>query len=207
MGADKLTKVLIADDHAVTRSGMSQLIRELVPWSLVIEAGTYAEVLEKTEGPHGFGLVLLDMKMPGASQETSIASVVERMGEIPVVVMSAFDSPSDIRFALASGAKGFIPKSMSVSAMLHALGIVLQGEVFVPSSFLAERQDQTLGELSPRESEVLAHLCEGQPSKEIARVLGLSEPTVKTHLANIYRKMGVSNRAQAVSMALRMGLQ
>jgi two-component system nitrate/nitrite response regulator NarL len=199
-------RVLVADDHAVTRSGLGQLIREIAPEAEVVEAGTHDEVLAATGQAKPFNLVLLDLKMPGSRQAAGLKPLIERIGQTPVVVISAFDSPADIRQAFEHGARGFIPKSMNVTAMIHALGMVLQGETYVPASLLTERKAEPIGDLTPREVEVLALLCEGLSSKEIGRRLDLSEPTVKTHLAHIYRKIGATNRAQAVAVALRLGL-
>lgn len=199
-------RVLVADDHAVTRSGLAQMIREIAPNAEVVEAGTHDEVIGFSRQTAAFNLVLLDLKMPGSRNAADLKPLIERLGSTPVVVISAFDSPADIRQALEQGARGFIPKSMNVSAMIHALSMVLQGETYIPSSLLAERKAEPIGDLTPREIEVLSQLCEGLSSKEIGRRLDLTEPTVKTHLAHIYRKIGATNRAQAVAVALRLGL-
>jgi DNA-binding NarL/FixJ family response regulator len=128
--------------------------------------------------------------------------------EVPVVILSASSDGRDIEDALEHGAAGYIPKSLTVEATFAALQQVLRGELFDPRrrAETAERDAKAeFAELSPRERCVLGYLAQGRSNKDIARRLDLQEVTVKAHLRQVFRKLGVANRTQAVKRVLQAG--
>ena len=127
-------------------------------------------------------------------------------------MLSADDSPDTVLAAIDAGAAGFIPKTARSGVMQQALRTVLAGGVYLPPAVLLAPRAQTaeadtLTGLTPRQTDVLRLLIEGKPNKLICRELALSESTVKTHLASIFRRLGASSRTQAVVAAARLGLQ
>jgi len=137
-----------------------------------------------------------------------------RFPRVPTVVLSGNLSQSRIKEALNRAAAGYIPKTLGGRAMLSSLELVLAGETFVPSLAISENDGGTgpadanapLTSLTPREREVLSHLIEGEANKGIAQALDIKEITVKVHLTKLFRKLNVSNRTQAVRVALDRGL-
>eukprot|EP00003_Mantamonas_plastica_P006720 TRINITY_DN15548_c0_g1_i1.p1 TRINITY_DN15548_c0_g1~~TRINITY_DN15548_c0_g1_i1.p1 ORF type:complete len:175 (-),score=42.28 TRINITY_DN15548_c0_g1_i1:31-555(-) len=165
---------------------------------------------------------MLDLRMPGMNGLEGLKRALDKVASSTfVVLLSGTYRSEDVRHAIEAGAHGFIPKTLRGQALANAVQLVLAGDKYLPSSILNDLGDGMGGggdgdsrmvggfgnegdfaRLTPREREVLALLSEGRPNKDIARHLDLREITVKYHLKNIYRKLNVSNRAQAVKMAL-----
>ena len=165
-------------------------------------------------------LAILDMNMPGMNGLQGLDILRARYPDLPVVMLSGVATGLDVRQALARGASGFIPKDLSGEGMLRALELVLSGEVYIPSMILTESggeaaaspqqaesfaNDNPLSKLTRRESEVLSLLIKGQSNKTIAQQLGMKDITAAFHLKGIFRKLGVSNRTEAVITAMRLG--
>ena len=145
--------------------------------------------------------------------------MLEACPGVPVVILSGTYDRKLVLDALVRGAHGYIPKNLGGKAMLSALQLVLSGEKFVPSLILEDDEqpapgrsgggdvplDNPIHRLTRRERDVLAVLVEGHPNKEIARQLGLQEVTIKVHLKGVFRKLGATNRTQAVRIANDLG--
>ncbi len=204
-------KILLADDHQLVREGLKVTLRLLEQDSEVIEAASIEEVLCLIEAHDDLGLAILDLRMPGMGNWSGLDRVRARRPEVPVVIISASQERRDVAEALARGACGYIPKSLSVGETIAALKRILAGDIFDPRS--GERDtlvpelpaDGRFEGLSPRERHVLALLSEGCSNKEIARRLTLQEVTVKAHLKQVFRKLDVTNRTQAVKLVLQAG--
>ncbi len=206
-------RILVADDHALFRDGLRYLLSRLGDDVEIIEAKDCAEALTRVAERPDLDLLLLDLAMPGMDGLAGLRALRARNPEVPVVILAASEEPTDVRLALDGGAMGFIPKSSTSNVMLGALRLVLSGGVYVPPAFLDRFQAgripvaaaslDALG-LTPRQHDVLRLLGRGQPNKEIARVLGLAEGTVKLHISAILRALGVDNRTQAVLAAARL---
>jgi DNA-binding NarL/FixJ family response regulator len=212
----------LADDHDLVREAISLLFQQYFDDCEVAEAGALDPALELIAENNSFDLVLLDLRMPGMNGLEGLKRTLEKVAEKTfVVLLSGAYRSEDVRKALEAGAHGFIPKTLRGQALANAVQLVLAGDKYLPSSILTDMNDGFSGSgdgdgrlaggfgnegdfarLTPREREVLALLSEGRPNKDIARHLDLREITVKYHLKNIYRKLNVSNRAQAVKMAL-----
>jgi len=204
----KKPKILLADDHALFREGVKQLLARLHPHVLVIEAANGAEVLHAARAQRDFDLVLLDLAMPGVDGFTGLAAFRTHAPSTPVVVLSASEDAADVRAALDGGASGFISKSSSSEVILGALRLVLAGGVYVPPTLLgghnAVAAKADIDALTPRQRDVLALLAQGLSNKTIGGTLGLSEATVKQHVSAILKTLNVANRMQAVIAGRRL---
>jgi DNA-binding NarL/FixJ family response regulator len=204
----KKPKILLADDHALFREGVKQLLARLHPHVLVIETANGAEVLHAARAQQDFDLVLLDLAMPGVDGFTGLAAFRTHAPSTPVVVLSASEDAADVRAALDGGASGFISKSSSSEVILGALRLVLAGGVYVPPTLLgghnAVAAKADIDALTPRQRDVLALLAQGLSNKTIGGTLGLSEATVKQHVSAILKTLNVANRMQAVIAGRRL---
>lgn len=207
-------RILLADDHALFREGLSLQIQRLSPDMEVLEAATADEALGLVSDEGSLGLVLLDLAMPGPPWRDVLRQMRQRRPALPVVVLSASRERRDIQDALGLGAAGYIPKTSSGKVMLKALQLVLDGGVYLPPEMLQEERNEDRGtarsarpdSLTPRQYEVLRLLAEGMPNKQIAHTLDLSEGTVKLHVTAILKSLQAGNRTQAVIAATELGL-
>ncbi|MEQ9345683.1 MAG: response regulator transcription factor [Thalassospira sp.] len=215
-------RILLADDHDLVREALSLLFQQYFDDCEVAEAGALDPALDLIVENNTFDLVMLDLRMPGMNGLEGLKRALDKVASSTfVVLLSGTYRSEDVRHAIEAGAHGFIPKTLRGQALANAVQLVLAGDKYLPSSILNDLGDGMGGggdgdsrmaggfgnegdfaRLTPREREVLALLSEGRPNKDIARHLDLREITVKYHLKNIYRKLNVSNRAQAVKMAL-----
>ncbi len=223
-------KILIADDHELFRDGLRLVLSELDPDLSILEASSYDDALKAVEGEGPFDLVLVDLVMPGKGWQEGLAALKTLAPETPAVILSANEDRKLVLEGVRLGAAGFIPKTSSSKVMISALKLVLSGGVYLPTALLdaddgpsmsARRLDASpmggdpgmggggggvVTPLTPRQKEVLALLGQGKSNKEIARVLNLSEGTVKLHVTAILKALGANNRTGAVVAAQRLGL-
>jgi DNA-binding NarL/FixJ family response regulator len=203
-------RALVADDHELFRSGMKQLLVDVLRAEEVREAETMDRALEILTNEGGGDLVLVDWRMPGMSGAESLAALRDGFPEAKVAVISAWEERADILSALGAGVHGYIPKSLPSAQIAAALRGILEGRIFVPPAMgRREGAGEATGapgkskldvdKLTLRQRDVLQELLKGQSSKEIARTLDIAEGTVKIHLAAIYRALGVRTRAEAIA--------
>ncbi|MGE5452898.1 MAG: LuxR C-terminal-related transcriptional regulator [Acidobacteriota bacterium] len=204
-------KLLLIDDHALFRDGLSLLIAtRLFPNGApveVLEAGSLAQAGQLLGHHPDVALALLDLGLSEHQGLQTLDSWRAMAPQIPVVVLSADDRPEVVMAAIDGGASGFIPKTVQARVMQEALTHVLAGGVYLPEWQAlrgGEIAEQGWG-FSGRQADVLRLLVEGKANKEICRMLDLSESTVKTHLAAIFRKLGVNSRTQAVVAVAQAG--
>jgi DNA-binding NarL/FixJ family response regulator len=191
--------LLIVDDHAVVRLGLAQLLRQMPGGCEVSEAADLSQALAVLAARPDVALVVLDVHLPGMPPLQALSSMRRSFPLLPVLLLSA-DTDADLASrALREGAAGWLPKSADARMLLAAVELVMQGGCYVPA-FLRQRSAAVAEEsLTSRQLEVLAQLIQGRSNKEIARTLGMAEPTVKGHLVTIFRVLRVRNRAEAVS--------
>jgi len=208
---------LLVDDHALFREGMKHLLRHLRPDAVVSQAASVREATEILAREPGVNLVLLDLQLPGMRGLQALHALREFDDEVAIVVLTGTEDGEIVRAAIDTGAMGFIQKSVNPDEMLGAVESVLAGKVYLPESVLdsvqvaedhASHQQarllETLG-ISGRRAEVLSHLATGKSTKAIARDLGISDTTVKTHIQAVYDALNVHSRTQAIYVLARKG--
>jgi len=211
----KVIRVLLADDHALVREGTRRLLETENDVEVVAEAASGEEAVEATKRLHP-DIAIMDIAMPGMGGIEATRTIKVSCPETAVLVLSAYDDEPYLMKLLEVGAAGFLLKSVHGRELISAIRAVSRGEsVLQPSiaekimlrmSSQTEAQQSVTDLLSEREFEVLRLAARGLPNKEIARRLGLSIRTVHSHLANIFMKMQVGSRTEAVLLALRQGM-
>jgi DNA-binding NarL/FixJ family response regulator len=203
-------KVVIADDHPLVRDALARVVQQIAGDVEVRTVGDHA-ALHSALAAALPDLVIVDLNMPGTSGLEMLRAFRERYPALTIVVASGQDDPATIRAVLATGAHGFIPKSEPPEVLVHALQLVLAGGVYIPPRTLerfgdvASARPTDFSGFTPRQQDVLRLLLKGEPNKAIARQLGLTEGTVKIHIAAILRGMQVRNRTEAVIRARELG--
>ena len=222
----EMTRVLIADDHDLVRDGLRHALLRLDLPVEIVEAANGAEIDARLLNAAPFGLFILDLYMPDTDGLAMIRRICDRYPETPVVVLSASDSVADMQRVIEYGAAGFIPKAAGSAVLINALRLVLSGGTYIPPEMLVPRDNRVSRDgstpysraplralvervtgITPRQRDVLQQVVNGKTNKEIARALGLSENTVKVHMAAIFRAMGVTNRTQVLAMLQGMDLR
>ncbi len=206
--------IVLADDHKLVAEALQAYLTKLQPDIVVSRAEDYHGAREYLAQKNNIDMVILDLNMPGMNGLEGLSLMRAEYPDTPVVLLSGLASNEQIREAMERGASGFIPKNLSGKAMLGALDLVLAGEHYVPSAILMERHGgasnaseagSPLNALTDRESQVLTLLIRGYSNKKIAQDLGLKEITAAFHLKGVFKKLGVSNRTEAVVSAIRQG--
>jgi DNA-binding NarL/FixJ family response regulator len=201
--------VLIADDHPLMIAGIRRVLERSECIEIVGEARSGAEVLQAVERRRP-QLVLLDLRMPGGCGFERIQEIREGWPDVKVVVLSAEEDRRTIDAALAAGATSYIVKSVNPVDIASVIRQTASGSVFHPvtrgQSRLESTDEPDTPVLTERERTILAAVASGLTTARISEELWVSEHTVKFHLTNIYRKLGVANRAGAVRYALQNGL-
>ncbi|MGZ4187620.1 MAG: response regulator [Solirubrobacteraceae bacterium] len=202
-------RVVLADDHALVRRSLRLLLDGEDGVDVVAEACDIATVLRHVHG-HAPNVLVLDLQTPGGSSIEAIRRLHELVPGVAIVVLTMEESPAFAQRALDSGAVGFVLKDRADTELPTAVRRAVQGEEYVSprvAAALDARRRVVDGDgLSPRETEVLRLIALGYTSAEIARLVHLSRRTIETHRASIHRKLGLSQRAELVQLALRRHL-
>ena len=213
-------KYLIVDDHALVAGALTLLLEDRDPEADVHTAATADAALELVDREGGADLLILDLSLPGVTGTELMEEIVRRQPMLKILVVSGLADQESIMRVLQLGAAGFVPKSLDTELLSSAIDFVLKGGVYIPSKLLTESQkdgfftrtaarlkapESAPPHLTDRQLDVLAQLAKGAPIKRICRELDLSEGTVKTHVAAIYRSFGASNRTEALIAARRAG--
>jgi len=209
-------RILLIDDHTLFRMGLEELLeRRGIEVAASVGDGYEGCRLAAELKPD---VILLDLRMPDMDG-LAVLNRLRAMGlTIPVVMLTTSSEERDLVQSLRSGAKGYLLKDMEPDALLSSLREILSGKTVVASDMTAVlarviqgeasavRSPPGFGELTPRETEILCHLAEGQSNKVIARELGISDGTVKLHVKSILRKLRVHSRVEAAVLAVEQGL-
>jgi DNA-binding NarL/FixJ family response regulator len=205
------TRVLIADDHGVLRDGLGRVIAAQADLELVGAAANGAEAvaLFRETVPD---VVLMDLEMPDMDGIEATRAIHSERPETAVLILTSFSDRPRIVRAIDAGAVGYLLKDASADDVVRGVRAAARGGSPLDPRAARALLDSTpepdpLAGVSPREREVLGLLLEGMPNKLIARSLGISEKTVKSHLTNVFRAIGVTDRVQAVLWAERHGLR
>jgi len=211
-------RILVVDDHALVRRGMSYVVKEGFPDADVVEAGSSAAALEVLKAGTVVDLALVDVRMPDLDGLELLRAIKAEWAEVPVIMLSTYDNAPYVKRALADGASGYLLKDATPEDLAQAINVAMSGSGNVLSPRVIQNlfEDQETSSanghrrneysLTQRENDILALLSEGRANRDIAQALFLSEKTVKAHLAAIFRKLGVTNRTQAAMFAVHMGV-
>jgi DNA-binding NarL/FixJ family response regulator len=196
-------KILIADDHPLFRDAFKGILHQLLENAEIKEMATFGELMSiNSLQQFDFDMVFVDLAMPKGNPYESIAHLNRLNPKIPIIVVSGEESQEVVKNAIASGAIGFLPKSLDTDSLISNLKHVLSGAMAMVSPASVQDTDSRtlMSGLTARQTEVLELMCEGNTNKMIARALDLTEGTVKLHVRAILKTLGASNRTQAVAI-------
>ena len=205
--------VVLADDHPLFREALHQAVRTAQPSALVREVGDASGLIRLLETIDTPALLLLDLGLPDASGMSALVHVTSHHPSLAVAVVSASDGMPVIERAAAYGARGFIPKSSGIRAIVEAVRALLEGKRWFPPGLDVESlvlpseeavAANRLAGLSPQQYRIALMLSEGKLNKQIAYDLDIAEATVKVHVSSILRKLGLVNRTQVATLVSRL---
>lgn len=197
-------KILIADDHELFRDALSILVNQINNVSNISCVSDFAELKQSLLADNDWNAILIDLNMPYLNGWDDIKALIQQYSTIPVIVITSSDNPSDTQQAIEAGALGYIVKSMASDDILKSLKLMLESGVSIHPIISNKATTAPIAkslDLTPRQHEVLKHLCKGASNKRIALDLELSESTVKLHVRAILRALDVANRTEAVLAA------
>lgn len=197
-------RLILADDHPSLRAGLVAILERQSDLKVVAEVGSGREVLESSCVADVY---ILDLRMPDGDGIQTIKALIDRDPATKVLVLTTYDNEEDIFQALEAGARGYLLKDTTKEELIAAVRQVHQGERYLPQNIASRLADRLIRpNLTPREMDVLRLVCRGRTNKEIASAMFISEETVKSHMKSLFLKLGVHDRAEAVSVSMRRGL-
>jgi len=199
-------RVLIADDHAIFRQGLATIINRDPEMQVIAQAENGEQAIALFE-EHKPDVTLMDLRMPDVEGVAAISAICAAAKSARIIVLTTYDSDEDIYRGLQAGAKGYLLKETEPDELLNAIHTVHRGQQYIPPDVgakLAQRLSNP--ELSERELEVLRSLAQGMSNADIAAALSIGEGTVKSHVNRILNKLDVSDRTQAVIVAVKRGI-
>lgn len=209
-------RVLLVDDHVLFRSGVKTLLERSDGFEVVDETGDGLEGIKRARSLKP-DVVLLDLNMPGVGGLEAVKAIVEEAPEVRVLMLTVSEDAADLMDALRSGASGYLLKNIEMEELVSAIRRAAAGDSVVSPQMTAKliqgvRDQPRVSDkaverdrFSPRERDILACLARGESNKEIARELDLAESTVKIHVQNIFKKLGVTSRVQVALYAVEHG--
>lgn len=205
---------VVADDHPMVRDALAAALKGGFDGARIVFAGTLAETQAAIDATPDTDLLVLDLDMPGMLGLAGLAALRAAHPALPIAIVSASTNSAAMRQAIEMGAAGFIPKLAAADRFLDAVRAILSGALWLPDEAKDEAlpsRDRDLAQraaqLTPQQHRVLSLLAEGMANKLIAYEMQISEPTVKAHVTEILRKLGVTSRTQAVILAQRLALE
>lgn len=205
---------VVADDHPMVRDALAAALKGGFDGARIAFAGTLAETQAAIDAAPDTDLLVLDLDMPGMLGLAGLAALRAAHPALPIAIVSASTNSAAMRQAVEMGAAGFIPKLAAAERFLDAVRAILSGAIWLPDDakddVLTSRDRdlaQRAAQLTPQQHRVLSLLAEGMANKLIAYEMQISEPTVKAHVTEILRKLGVTSRTQAVILAQRLALE
>ncbi|WP_353507926.1 response regulator transcription factor [Intrasporangium sp.] len=202
-------RVLIVDDHPVVRDGLSGMLRHVEDITVVGDVADGESALAFVAA-HDVDVVLMDLRMPGMGGVAAIRTLGKQAPDVHVLVLTTFDTDSDVLPAIEAGATGYLLKDSSAATLVEGVRAAHHGRAALAPSvagrLISSVREPAPGALSPREREVLTLIADGATNRDVAARLFVSETTVKTHLLRVFEKLGVRDRAAAVSEGHRRGI-
>lgn len=200
------TRVLIADDHPIVRQGLAAIIGAQPDMEVVAQASDGKEAVELFR-QHQPDVLLMDLRMPRLDGLDALALLRQEFRAARIVILTTFDTDEDVYQGLRAGAMAYLLKGAPPETLLETIRAARAGQKRIPPE-MAARLAERMGspELTTRELEVLRLLAQGKSNKEVGADLGIGEGTVRAHCNSLFQKLDVSDRTQAVTVALRRGL-
>lgn len=196
-------RIVIADDHPLFRTALRHAVSKVWPRAEIVEAGSAADA--RAALVDGTDALLLDLHMEDSHGLTVLMDLRQDFPAVPIIIVSASESPRVFAAAGQLGAAAFIPKSASLDAIREALTAVREGDNWFPETDAATDNDLArMASLTPAQRRILGHMHGGLLNKQIAHELDISEATVKAHITAIFRKLGVISRTQAALLAAKL---
>ena len=202
----KEIRILLADDHSIVRTGIAAILGYEKDITVVGEAddGEEAIRLARKLSPN---LVLMDLMMPGMDGVEATRTIRETLPETKVLILTTFGTSADVARAIAAGASGAIVKDISKDDLVSAIRRATNGEtVFSPEIEQSTKSEPEVPEFTQRQLDILHSVTRGLTNADIARQFGISTDGVKHHIMAIFKKLGATNRSEAVAIALRRQL-
>lgn len=206
-------KILIADDHALFRDGLSLRLEQIIPEAAISQASGYSQVFKILKSDNSFDILILDVEMQDMPWLESLKQIRELSPQTKIIVVSASEDTRTIRTILNTGVKGYIPKRSEIKVFNNAFKLVSDGGTYVPPNLIDNTplnnisgRNGGIKTLTNRQSQVLYLIAQGKSNKQIAYDMGVSESTVKLHINALLRSLHVNNRTQAVITAQKIGL-
>lgn len=202
----KTTKFLIADDHAIVRKGLVQILREEFPKAEIAEVASSSQVMEEVDR-QSWDVILLDISMPGRNGIETLKQIRANGVKAPILMLSMHPEDQYAVRVLKAGASGFLNKETAPEELLAAVRLLLSGRKYITSA-VAEKLTETMSEknahelLSDREMQVLQHIASGKTVSEIAVEIALSVNTISTYRTRILEKLNLNNNAELTRYAL-----
>ena len=206
-----MIRIVIADDHAMVRAGLSQLLGSFDDLEVVGTASNGEEAIEVVASSRP-DVVLMDLSMPQMDGIEALTVVKQRFPDVRVVVLTTFQEPRQVSAALSAGASGYLVKDVEPEVLVAGIRAAVQGGAplspSVAAGLLRGGSGPMGGNVSPasltkREMEILHLIVDGRTNQGIATILGISEKTVKTHCSRLFQRLGVTDRTQAAVWAMR----
>ena len=212
--ATRAARVLIADDQTLFRTGLARLLDEDPRVEVVGQAADGLEAV-KQQAKLKPDVILMDLKMPGIDGIEATRQIVEADPTVKIVILTTFETDSQVIQALKAGARGYVLKDSTADAIVSSIVAVVSGERVMAGAVANRVLEMLTGASTPkefydgltnREVEILKLLANGMANKQIAYRLKISEKTVRNHVSNTYEKLGIYDRSQAVLYAVKKGL-
>lgn len=211
--SSETVRIMIVDDHAVVRLGLSNLLARQAGWDVVAEAETVVDAI-RLANEYQPDVIVMDIRLSDGSGINACRTIVKNQPQTKVIMLTSFAEDSLLFDAISAGAVGYVLKQVGNDDLVRAIQTVARGDALldpsVTTQVLAKLRDATRSEaftdLTDQEIRVLALITEGKTNKEIASSLFLGEGTVRNYVSNILDKLGLSNRAEATAYAVRHNL-
>lgn len=204
--SDKSIRILVVEDHHVVRKGLITLLELVEGFKVVGEAGDGVEAITQFHLCRP-DVTLIDLRLPGRSGVEVVESIRQDSKNARFVVLTNHDGDEDIYRALRAGVQSYLLKSSTSDELFSAIRLVHEGKSYISDGIAGKLATRLGGEqLTERETDILAHIVHGRSNKKIADLLGISETTVRSHLQNLSKKLGVSGRTQAAITAVQRGI-
>jgi DNA-binding NarL/FixJ family response regulator len=201
----KKIRLMLVEDHMLMRMGLVSATRIEPDMVVVAEVDDGRKAVESFR-KHKPDVILMDLRLPGMDGIQVIKELRCESPEVRIVVLSSYGGGDDVTSAIKSGAAGYVMKNMPLQQVLEAVRAVYHGGQYVPREIAGRMSARMQSDISAREIEVLRLIAQGRSNKEIGSEFGITEGTVKAHVTNIFAKLGATDRAQAITIAIKRHL-